>query len=104
MRKIVLYYGWVFVCCFIINSQNLCACTPDEVKTELDQAHAAFDKASNANSVWINTEDMIKMAEDLMQQGKLEQARDLAHEARYQAELSYAQSLQQPNGFPAYLR
>ena len=64
------------------------------------------EQARAVNGLWRDTEKHIQNAEELIRDGKLDEANELLLQAKLQAELSYQQAVEQKDNvlLPYYLR
>ena len=80
--------------------------TGDEVKKTIDEAKAAYAKADKIEGAWVNTPKLIKKAEAAVAKGDMAAAMKLAKQAKKEADLSYAQAIDQRENWspPPYAR
>jgi len=97
---------------FIMLAVMLCLCSPvwavdeQQVKQAIDEAKSAFEKAVAEQGGWVSTSKLLKDAELSATKGDTQKALELANQAKREADLSYAQSIDQKQTWsePEYLR
>ena len=77
-----------------------------QVKQVIEAAQSAFDKAVAEQGGWVSTSKLLKDAKLSAAKGEQQKALELADQAKREADLSYAQSVNQKKTWsePAYLR
>ena len=76
-----------------------------QVKQAIDDAKQAFNKAVEQQGGWMSTKKLLKNAELSSAKGDQKKAYELAQKAKREAEISYAQILEQDKNWsePSYL-
>jgi opacity protein-like surface antigen len=72
------------------------------VQQAIDNAAIAVKKTAGVGYLWIDTEKLLKEAQDAVSKGDNAAAVKLADQARFQAEAGYEQYLQQRNAKPPF--
>lgn len=87
-------------------SMPVWAVDEQQVKQAIEDAKTAFDKAVAEQGGWVSTSKLLKDAQLSASKGDKQKALELANQAKHEAELSYAQSAKEKEGWsePDYLR
>ena len=102
MKKVLL----VAVVLYLGMAVSAAAQTGDEAKKAIAEAKSAYTKADKVEGAWVSTSKLIKKAEKAAAKGDMEAAINSAQNAKKEAELSYAQAIDQRDNWspPPYVR
>lgn len=82
--------------------ENEAMADPDKALALISQAKVSFDEINAVGGAWSETEDMIKEAEKLVKEKKINKAEKLAADALLQNRLATMQHESQKNAGPLY--
>lgn len=77
-----------------------------DAKTVIDEAKAAYEKASSVGGAWVETPKLIKKAEEAAAKGDEAEALKYATKAKKDAEAAYAQAMHEKEHWapPPYIK